>query len=500
MTLKRIVLVLGLCTFVALVANLGAKPGPASASGVAGVAAGGSTTCALTTAGGLKCWGYDYYGTSPVDVPGLTTGVAAVAVGSSHTCALTAAGGVKCWGNNFVGQLGDGTTTDRVLPMDVSGLTSGVAAVAVGGQHSCALTTAGGVKCWGQGSSGQLGVAAPQDCAYYRCSTTPVNVTGLTGGVAAIAAGGAVSCAVTTAGGLKCWGGNSAGQLGATTTEGCTINIPGSLPQPCSTTPLDVTGSTSGIALVDIGDFHTCALTMVGGLKCWGSNIAGALGTTTTEECTSPSPGIPPEPCSTVPLDVTGLASGVAAVDAGGFHTCALTTAGGLKCWGSDSIGQLGAETADLCAESVGMEYQFSCSLAPVDVTGLASGIAAVAAGSSHTCAMTAAGDVKCWGSNSAGQLGTETEDCQTNFSPIPCSTTPVDVDAAKTLRGDVSCDGLVNSIDAALILQHDAGLLMNLPCEELRIADLNGDYRINSLDSLLILQYAAGLLPELPA
>ncbi|MBK9232333.1 MAG: hypothetical protein IPO15_16155 [Anaerolineae bacterium] len=138
---------------------------------------------------------------------------AAVNAGADHTCAVTADGGVKCWGVNDRGQLGDGTTEQRGAPVDVSGLMSGVVAVSAGRGHTCALTTAGGVKCWGSNEFGQLGDGTG------AAQLTPVDVVGLTAGVTAISAGGEHTCALTTAGGPKCWGNNIHGQLGDGTTE-----------------------------------------------------------------------------------------------------------------------------------------------------------------------------------------------------------------------------------------------------------------------------------------
>jgi alpha-tubulin suppressor-like RCC1 family protein len=95
----------------------------------------------------------------PVSVVGLASGVAAIAAGNQHTCAMLSIGGVQCWGANWDGYLGDGTQTQRLAPTDVVGLASGVAAIAAGSYHTCALLSTGGVQCWGYNGNGQLGDA-----------------------------------------------------------------------------------------------------------------------------------------------------------------------------------------------------------------------------------------------------------------------------------------------------------------------------------------------------
>jgi alpha-tubulin suppressor-like RCC1 family protein len=403
-------------------------------SGVIAIATGNEHTCALTTTGGVKCWGNDFYGqlgsantsSTPVDVGGLSSGVSAIAAGGSHTCALTSSGGVKCWGQNDDGQLGNGTTPERstqtITPVDVSRLSSGVSAIAAGDYHTCALTSGGGIKCWGWNYHGQLGNGATD------CSLTPVDVNGLSSGVSAIAVGGEHTCALLTSGGaVKCWGWNYHGQLGDRTNKNsptpikviglssgvstaatgaghtCALtssggvkcwgaNGSGQLGDGSNTDrfePVDVSGLTSGVSAIAAGGGHTCALTSSGGVKCWGANSTGQLGDGTQKD-------------SPIPVDVSGLNSGVSAIATGGNHTCALT-AGGVKCWGLDDDGELGNATVGYCAL---FNWEFLCSLTPVDVSGLSSGVSAIATGGSHTCALTAGGAVKCWGGNGMGQLG----------------------------------------------------------------------------------------------
>jgi len=338
------------------------------------IGAGPNSTCAVTSGGGVKCWGSNGSGqlgngtltdsTTPVDVSGLASGVTAIAVGGTHTCAIQS-GGVKCWGSG-----GNGATTDSSIPVKVPGLASGVTAIAAGDGHSCALTDGGAVKCWGSNGSAELGNGTTID------SSLPVAVSGLANGVTLIAAGGVHTCAITSGGGVKCWGHGAYGQLGnGTNTD--------------SSVPVAVSGLASGVTAIAAGGYHTCAVTSGGGVKCWGATIT--IGTT----------------AGSVPVDVPGLASGVTVVAAGGDHGCALMVGGGVKCWGANQYGQLGNPLT-------------TASIVPVDVPGLASGVAGVAAGGFHTCAIFRGGGVKCWGSNGSGQLG--------NILPCISSSVPADV------------------------------------------------------------------------
>ncbi len=143
-----------------------------------------------------------------MDVSGLSSEITAITAGYHHTCVLTSGSGIKCWGRNNYGQLGDNSTTQRLSPVDVSGLSSGVMAIDGGYYHTCALTSSGGVRCWGYNGEGQLG-----DNSITR-RLTPVDVNGMSSGVTAISAGELHTCAVTNSERAKCWGSNDYGQLG----------------------------------------------------------------------------------------------------------------------------------------------------------------------------------------------------------------------------------------------------------------------------------------------
>jgi len=342
---------------------------PASAPTI--IDAGDLHACAVSVGGGLKCWGDNEYGQlgdgtttvrlTPRGVAGLASGVQAVTAGGAHTCAVTTAGAVLCWGDNSFGQLGDGSSGTQSSPVAVVGLGSGVQAISAGGKHVCAVTTSGAVLCWGDNTDGQLGDGSS------RTQSTPAEVVGLDSGVRAVAAGGEHTCAVTASGAVKCWGDNTNGQLGDRTIDG-------------QSSPVDVAGLGQGVQAISAGSEHTCAVTAGGAVKCWGRNTNGQLGDGTIWDQSSP-------------VDVAGLGQGVQAISAGRDHTCALTSEGALKCWGDNINGQLGDDTTQN-------------QTAPVDVARLSSGAQAVSAGRRHTCAMTISGKVDCWGANDSGQLG----------------------------------------------------------------------------------------------
>lgn len=324
-------------------------------------------TCTITAVGALKCWGYNSNGQlgdgttkdrlTPVQVIGLTSGVLKVATGQRHTCAITETG-VQCWGYNASGQLGDGTTLDRLSPVPTRttvGMNS-VVGIKTYLFHTCAVTAAGKSFCWGSNSYGQLG----DNTTINRESPTAVTILGAQE-IKEVSVGQYHSCAVTNTDDLYCWGRNDRGQLGnGTNTNSRVMGAP--IPN---------------ISSVSAGGNHTCGINTLGGLHCWGLNSHGQLGIGSTTSQNKPTP-------------VYGLSTGVSRVSAGDLNTCAVTTSGALKCWGANGSKQLGDELSTHLTQ-------------PRQV--VSSGAVGVTSGTAHTCAILD-GFAKCWGANGYGQLG----------------------------------------------------------------------------------------------
>jgi len=287
----------------------------------AGISAGLGHTCAVTPSGAAYCWGRNDRGqlgdgtraihAAPTRVAGAGP-FRTVGAGASHTCALARGGEAYCWGSDAFGQLGAGANPGTGLrPVRVAAPAARFLALAVGWNHTCALTTRRYVGCWGQNSAGQLGDGSVADRA------VPEPVAG-DRRYDAIAAGAVHSCAVAAGTGeLFCWGKNDYGQLGT----GDAADQP---------RPTLVAGGHRFVS-VTAGSMHSCALTTDGQAFCWGRNGYGQLGDGTTEDRNAPV---------RVQTDER-----LTAVWASGSHTCATTAAGSTRCWGYNLDGQLGDGT-----------------------------------------------------------------------------------------------------------------------------------------------------------
>lgn len=407
------------------------------------VSLGNMSSCGLGSAGSVVCWGRNGRlelggdgriaescdgGSIPCNTtpgPSVTSEAGPVAFsqiegGASHTCGVATDGDAFCWGLGNTGQLGNSATEEcqtgplagvlactsfALQVLDPSTGAVSWSSVTGGANHSCGISTPGDVYCWGSGDLGQRGGGAAGSAVLL-----PEAVTDPPSGAVTwteITAGRDHTCGLTDAGEIFCWGLNSLGQLGTASSETCTDEI-SSETHPCSTTPLPVDDPASGPvtwASVDAGGDHTCAVTTGNEAFCWGSDSEGELGDggALSETC-----GTAALPCSTVPFPVADPAAGPlewSAVSAGGeelfffggsAHTCALSTGGAAYCWGNNDFGQLGdggmASTATPVAVSGGQAWT------------------SISSGTIHTCGVTSGGQGRCWGSNSNGHLGDGSE------------------------------------------------------------------------------------------
>ncbi|MDB6174478.1 MAG: hypothetical protein JWL59_3789 [Chthoniobacteraceae bacterium] len=305
------------------------------------------------------------------------------------------ASGLVAWGYNGTGQIGDGSTTTRLVPVSVlsTGVLLGktITILDVGSSHSLALCADGTIAAWGDNSSGQLGNNST------TASTTPVAVEkgGALSGktVIGIAAGISHNLALCSDGTVAAWGDNSSGQLGNNSTTQSKVPV-----------MVDTSGVLAGQTVVAVaaGNYYSLALCSDGSVVAWGSNSSGELGNHSTSNSQMP-----------VAVDTAGIFSGkfVIAITAGGSHNLALCSDGTVAAWGSNNYGQLSEVPA------------------AVNTLGVLSGktVIAVAAGGSHSLALCSDGIVAAWGYNEDGRLG--------NNSLISTST-PVAVDTASVLFG----------------------------------------------------------------
>lgn len=367
------------------------------------LAAGDDHTCALLSGGVVKCWGRngdgqlgtgdaidrgDKVGQMGDALPAVALGVGgqatALAAGAAHTCAIVAAGEVTCWGGGQSGQLGRGEAGSALTGGPRVPLPAAATALAAGADFSCALLADGRVVCWGGGARGQLGDGTTADRA------APGPAVALPGKAAGLAAGAHHACARLASGGLACWGANDAGQLGM----GDTADRP---------RPATVSLGARRVQHVASHLDTTCVVFDDKGMRCWGSNTRGQLGLGDTQ----PRSGVP---TSAIQLGAGRQAAGLAV---GAEFACAMLEAGQALCWGDNRANQLGAA---LRAPAYGDEANEMGDFLATAYQGGGRSVRSVSAGRAHACVVLDTRDVRCWGANDHGQLGTGDADQHTPF------------------------------------------------------------------------------------
>jgi YVTN family beta-propeller protein len=354
----------------------------AASPGFVQVSSGGNHTCGVATNERAYCWGANSAGqlgdgtmtdrSLPVPVLGGLR-FRHVSLGEDHSCGVTTDDRAFCWGRNERGQLGEGTTANRLTPGAVAGGRR-FRQIRAGVVHTCAITQADAAFCWGENADGRLG-----DGTMVR-RLTPVRVLG-GHNWRQLSGGGGQTCGVTTENRAHCWGANGNGELGD-----------GSHTDRLRPTPV-----TGGLAFrqIEAGYNHTCGVTTEDRALCWGYGGAGNLGDGTTA-LTRPTPS-----------SVAGQRR-FDHVNAGLSHTCGVTLPGRGFCWGGNGSGQLGDGTTDQRLTPVPLAVDLQ--------------LTQVSAGGQHSCGITTDHRAYCWGRNASGQLG----DGSTTRRLVPVPVAPV--------------------------------------------------------------------------
>jgi alpha-tubulin suppressor-like RCC1 family protein len=342
-----------------------------------------------------------------------------LAAGDEHTCALVRPPGgpdrIKCWGDNTDGALGLGDDAPRgrdrkqmgdALPfVDLAG-PSPIVSLAAAGRRSCALRDDGRLFCWGDNGMAQLGLGDERPRGLQRGEMgAALPAVDLPGPVVAVALGTTHTCAALESGDVVCWGANHDGQLGLGDRQR-RGDGPGEMGAGLPRVDL---GAGLRVRALAAGAAHTCALFVgePGRLKCWGDGSKGQLGLADT----AGRGGAPGEMGDALPFVDLGRGRELAALTVGGLHACALATDGRVQCWGGNSVGQLGRGDLRSPGSKPGQDPAATGDAFPFVDLGEGVRATAVAAGSSHTCAIVRRGEdvpkVRCWG---WGLLGTGSE------------------------------------------------------------------------------------------
>lgn len=355
---------------------------PTTVSGITNaldIATGPYHDCVLLSDGKIKCWGANYAGqlgdgtttpsTNPVSVKGISNATK-ISVGTGHSCAILKDNTMECWGENVYGQLGIGThdgpetcssnlsgTSCSRTPVTVTGANNAIQ-IAAGAFHTCAVLLDGKVKCWGMSLYGQLGNGRnSENCSGFSCSSVPVFA--VVNNAKNITAGHTHTCALLSDGYVRCWGGNSWGQLGLTIKSEFYCGG-----EPCMSMPYPL--HVYNAAYIAAGYEHTCIVLLDKTIKCWGNNNYGQLGIGTSKgpkSCSSPNIIGLNISCSEEPMPTQEI-NNVVNVAAGLSHSCALLQDGKIKCWGLNRDGQLGLGSETGPGKCDGTP----CSTKPVDV------------------------------------------------------------------------------------------------------------------------------------
>lgn len=305
--------------------------------------------------------------------------VRAVGFGLGHSCALLDPDVLRCFGDGTDGQLGYGDTRSRgdgvgpaanAADVDLPAISD----VGLGNWHSCAISD-GDVYCWGRNQDGQLGMGDFGAGA----NSTPRGPLDFGGATVSDVEGGAFHSCALAGGDVRCWGRGNDGVLGTGDTSMRTR--PG---------PRVAIFGDDAVAKLAVGGLHNCVLLQTGSVRCWGANQAGQLGYGDTA----------PRGTTTASVGDVDLGGDIAEqLVTGGSHTCVLLRGGAVRCWGRNDEGQLGLnDTTPRGNKPIDLPLQENVPLPDEALE--------ITAGNSHTCARLRNGGVYCWGWNFGGQLG----------------------------------------------------------------------------------------------